>query len=387
MNNNNLIRGINIADVFPSTNLQEFLKTPRVIKLGFDPTADFLHLGHAVLLNKLKQFQECGHIPKVIIGDFTATIGDPSGKSSMRKQLSQEEVNQNIDNFLTTLEKFIDIERYGVVYNSQHLKTLGLTDIIHLQSLITVNQILAKKDFQQRFENQTPIGLHEFMYPILQGYDSFIVESEVELGGIDQKFNVSMGRDIQRLLNSSQQQIGVLMPILVGTDGVHKMSKSLNNCIKIDEHPLIMYSQLEKIPDGSVDDYITLLTDRDLNDFSKNPRDRQKQMALEVVSVFHGKDIALQAQRESEQIILSNKTIKNVPEIEISFLKFPIQLACLLRDINLFESSSSARRAIRSGSVKIDGVKVTDENLIVNLDDVVNKVIQTSKKEFHRLNK
>lgn len=382
MTNINLITGI--EDVFPSINLQDFLQTPRVIKLGFDPTADFLHLGHAVLLNKLKRFQECGHIPKVIIGDFTATIGDPSGKSSTRKQLSQEEVNKNIDNFLTILKKFIDIERYGVVYNSHHLKTLSLTDIIHLQSLITVNQLLAKKDFQQRFENQTPISLHEFMYPILQGYDSFIVKSEIELGGQDQRFNVSMGRDIQKFLNSPQQQIGVLLPILVGTDGVHKMSKSLNNCIRIDEHPLIMYSQLEKIPDNSVDDYITLLTDCNLNDFPKNPRDRQKQMALEVVSTFYGKETALQAQRESEQIILSNKSIKNVPVIEISFLEFPIPLACLLRDINLFESSSSAKRAIRSGSVKIDGVKVMNANLTVNLDDVVNKVIQTSRKEFHR---
>lgn len=379
MNNNNL------ADVFPSTNLQKFLETPRIIKLGFDPTADFLHLGHAVLLNKLRQFEECGHIPKVIIGDFTATIGDPSGKSSMRKQLSQEEVNNNIDNFLNVLKKFIDTEKYKVVYNSHHLSKLSLSEIIKLQSFVTVNQLLAKKDFQQRFENQTPIGLHEFMYPILQGYDSFIVKSEVELGGIDQRFNVSMGRDIQKFLNSSQQQIGMLMPILVGTDGVYKMSKSLNNCIKIDEHPLIMYSQLEKIPDNSVDDYITLLTDCNLNDFSENPRERQKQMALEVVSSFYGKETALQAQKESEQIILSNKPITNVPEIEISFLKFPIQLACLLRDINLFESSSSARRAIRSGSVKIDGVKVMNENLTVNLDDVVNKVIQTSKKEFHRL--
>lgn len=379
----NLLNGI--VDIFPSIDLQEFLKTPKRIKLGFDPTTDFLHLGHAVLLRKLRQFQKENHRPIIIIGDFTARIGDPTGKSKTRKQLSKEEVESNVNNFLSILSKFIDLEKAEIVFNSKHLEKLSLASIIELQSIVTVNQLLAKKDFQQRFDKQIPISLHEFMYPLLQGYDSHFASSEIELGGIDQKFNISMGRDVQRHFGNESNQIGMLMPILCGTDGTLKMSKSLNNTIRIDEHPLIMFSQLEKIPDHLVDDYIALLTDLEKSTFSRDPRERQKQMALEVVSEFYGLEVALNAMKESQQIVLSNSNISNVPEISISQIKFPIGLSILLRELKLSESSSAARRSIRSGCIKLDGVKIMDENMQVKLNDVENSIIQMSKNSFHRL--
>jgi tyrosyl-tRNA synthetase len=378
----NLLNGI--VDIFPSIDLQEFLKTPKRIKLGFDPTTDFLHLGHAVLLRKLRQFQKENHRPIIIIGDFTARIGDPTGKSKTRKQLTKEEVESNVNNFLSILSKFIDLEKAEIVFNSKHLEKLSLASIIELQSIVTVNQLLAKKDFQQRFDKQIPIALHEFMYPLLQGYDSHFTSSEIELGGIDQKFNISMGRDIQRHFGNESNQIGMLMPILCGTDGTLKMSKSLNNAIRIDEHPLIMFSQLEKIPDHLVDDYIALLTDLEKSAFSQDPRERQKQMALEVVSEFYGLEVALNAMKESQQIVLSNSNISNVPEISISQIQFPIGLSILLRELKLSESSSAARRSIRSGCIKLDGVKIMDENMQVKLNDVENVIIQMSKNSFHR---
>ena len=379
----NLLNGI--VDIFPSIDLQEFLKTPKRIKLGFDPTTDFLHLGHAVLLRKLRQFQKENHRPIIIIGDFTARIGDPTGKSKTRKQLTKEEVESNVNNFLSILSKFIDLEKAEIVFNSKHLEKLSLASIIELQSIVTVNQLLAKKDFQQRFDKQIPIALHEFMYPLLQGYDSHFTSSEIELGGIDQKFNISMGRDVQRHFGNESNQIGMLMPILCGTDGTLKMSKSLNNTIRIDEHPLIMFSQLEKIPDHLVDDYIALLTDLEKSTFSRDPRERQKQMALEVVSEFYGLEVALNAMKESQQIVLSNSNISNVPEISISQIKFPIGLSILLRELKLSESSSAARRSIRSGCIKLDGMKIMDENMQVELNDVENVIIQMSKNSFHRL--
>ncbi len=379
----NLSRGI--VDIFPQVNLQEFFSTPKKIKLGFDPTSDFLHLGHSILLRKLQSFQNAGHTPIIIVGDFTAQIGDPTGKQKTRKQLTQEEVKSNIDNFIAAIEKFIDIQKCGIHFNSNHLKKLQLLDIIQLQSTITVQQLLAKKDFSTRLENQTPISLHEFMYPLLQGFDSFQFGSEVELGGVDQKFNVSIGRDIQKHFNSDVEQIGMLMPILPGTDGVQKMSKSLNNAIGLDEHPISMFSKLEKIPDNVVDDYILLLTDCDINQFSSDPRLKQKEMAFEVVSSFHGREIAMKAQKDAESIVLLNNVSVDVPEVSIETMQFPIRLANLLNELNLTTSVSDAKRKLKSGAIKLNGVKILDENCVIeNLEIIENKIIQLSKKQFYK---
>ena len=378
-----LFRGI--VDVFPQVHLQDFFSTQKRIKLGFDPTSDFLHLGHSILLRKLQSFQNAGHIPVIIIGDFTAQIGDPTGKQKTRKQLTQEEVKSNIDNFISAIEKFVDIQKCGVYFNSVHLKKLQLPDIIQLQSIITVQQLLAKKDFSTRMENQTPISLHEFMYPLLQGFDSFHFQSEVELGGIDQKFNVSIGRDIQKYFNSEVEQIGMLMPILTGTDGIQKMSKSLNNAIGLDEHPISMFSKLEKIPDNIVDDYILLLTDCDKTQFSSNPRLKQKEMAFEVVSSFYGRELAMTAQKDAESIVLSNSISADVPETSIDSIQFPIRLANLLNQLRLTDSVSDSKRKITSGAIKLNGVKILDENYVIeNLEIIQNKIIKLSKTEFYK---
>jgi len=378
----NLFRGI--VDVFPTINSETFLSTPKRIKLGFDPTSNFLHLGHSILLRKLQAFQNHGHTPVVIIGDFTARIGDPSGKSVTRKQLSKEEVNSNIDNFIKTVSLFLNMNKCEIVFNSHHLENLNLTEIIQLQSLMTVQQLIVKQEFSNRLDSQTPIGLHEFMYPLLQGFDSLKVQSDIELGGIDQKFNVSLGRHVQKAFNSEVQQIGMLFPILIGTDGTQKMSKSLNNAIGIDEHPIQMFSKLEKIPDHLVNDYITHLTDCELSQFSENPREKQRQMAFEVVSTFHGSENALKAMRDSESLIFALSTEAEVPEVSLESIIFPCRLANMLKDLNLVESTSDARRKIKAGSIKLNGTKILDENRIID-SSVSNQIIQLSKKEFFRL--
>jgi tyrosyl-tRNA synthetase len=222
------------------------------------------------------------------------------------------------------------------------------------------------------------------MYPLLQGYDSFEVQSDVELGGTDQKFNVGLGRDVQKHFGSSVQQVGMLMPILIGTDGTQKMSKSLNNAIGIGEHPISMFSKLEKIPDHLVNDYITLLTNCELEQFSDNPRERQKQMALEVVSTFHGKDNALKAMKDLESLVLSNSTDAEVPEISVESIEFPCRFVNMLKELNLVDSTSDARRKIKNGSVRLNGIKVIDENQNVD-SNVTGQIVQLSKKEFFRL--
>lgn len=377
----------NIIDVSPEVNLDDFLSQPRRIKLGFDPTSDYLHLGHSILLRKLGAFQRNGHTPVVIIGDFTARVGDPTGKNSTRPQLDAETVAANSQSFLGSLGNFLDLAKCEVVFNSKHLAALGLGDLVKLQSLMTVQQLLAKRDFADRFNDGTPISLHEFMYPLLQGYDSFAIDSDVELGGIDQKFNVSVGRLVQKGFGSNQQQIGMLMPILVGTDGSEKMSKSLGNAIGITEHPFLMYSKLEKIPDNAVNEFITLLTDCDLGQFSENPREKQKQMAVEVTAVFHGIDKALDAQRDAETVVLnshSNSQPEGVPVVSLSEITLPTLLVKLLKDTELAKSTSEARRMVRSGSVFLSGLKVTDEDITVKLKDVKGKIIRLSKRQIYK---
>jgi tyrosyl-tRNA synthetase len=377
-----------IVDVLPATNLNQFLSQPKRIKLGFDPTSDFLHLGHSVLLRKLRAFQQEGHTPVVIIGDFTARIGDPTGKNTTRPQLDPEVVSANGRSFLDTMGKFLDIEKCEIIFNSTHLESLQLNDIIKLQSLMTVQQLLAKQDFSNRLKNETPISLHEFMYPLLQGFDSFVAQSDVELGGIDQKFNISIGRTIQRGLGSEVQQIGLLMPILVGTDGHQKMSKSLGNTIGINEHPLHMFSKLEKISDSAVNEFITLLTDCGPEDFPTNPREKQRQMAIEVTATFHGMDKALEAKQSAESIVfsgLADPTDSNVPTALLNGITFPIPLANLLKTLNLVKSTSDARRKIRAGSVVLSGIKVSDDTTIIpSIEILNNQIIRLSKKEIFK---
>tara|TARA_Y100001970_G_scaffold9327_1_gene10884 strand:+ start:21588 stop:22826 length:1239 start_codon:yes stop_codon:yes gene_type:complete len=395
-----LLRGI--SEVFPSKNSENLLENKILdakkngnklrIKLGIDPTGTDIHLGHSILFRKLRSFQDNGHKAILIIGDFTAQIGDPTGKNKTRIQLSEEEVSKNAETYLQQLgfgkaanNSILDFETEGrleIRYNSEWLKSLNLNSIIELMSSSTVGQMLAKEDFNQRYTSQIPISLHEFLYPLLQGYDSVAVNADIELGGTDQKFNIGIGRDLQKKFNM-EPQFGILLPILVGLDGVKKMSKSEFNTVGLSEEPLSMYSKLEKIQDTSVKSYIELLTDCDLEILkAKNPRDLQRFMALEVTSLFHGYDAAFEAQSNCEKIYLGQKdNVGDIPSISLENCNFPIKLFYLLSSLKLFKSSSESKRSIKGGAVKIDGnKKINPDFIFESKEELVGKILQIGKK-------
>lgn len=361
------------------------------IKLGIDPTRPDLHLGHTVALRKLRQFQDAGHKAVLIIGDFTAQIGDPTGRSEARPRLTPEEVTYNADTYLEQAKKILDFssDRFELRRNGEWLNKLDLQQIINLQASMTVGQMLAKEGFSDRYEKGNPIYLHEFLYPLLQGYDSIAIDSDVELGGTDQKFNILVGRDLQ-LKDKNRQgkpaQFGLLLPLLVGLDGVQKMSKSLGNYVGITDEPLSMYSKLEKVPDALVDKYFELLTDIDLGTLPENPRKKQKQLALEIVGQYHSPEVALQAQRDAEQIVLAGNTtdLGDIPEFDLAQINFPVPLHYLVKVSGLCKSNSEAQSQIKNGAVKLDGEKLGDRTF-ASVDELSGKILQVGKKKFLRL--
>ena len=369
---------------------------PMRIKLGIDPTGSNIHLGHSILFRKLRAFQDAGHTAVLIIGDFTARIGDPTGKSTTRVQLSADEVEANAATYLAQLGQgqpkeraLLDFETPGrleVRRNSEWLAGLDLPHVIGLLGTATVGQMLAKEDFAKRYGTGTPIALHEFLYPLLQGYDSVAVEADVELGGTDQKFNVAMGRDLQRHFGKATQ-FGLLLPILVGLDGAQKMSKSLGNTVGLEEDPLSMYSKLEKVGDAAIDDYITLLTDMDLASLPDNPRQRQKAMALAVTAGRHGMDAALKAQADAATLVAGGgDAAAEVPEASMAEVSFPAKAFYLLSAVGICASSSDARRQIKGGAVRLEGEKITDPNQeFADKAQLEGKVLQLGKKTFRRL--
>ena len=378
----------------PEENLeQRILKSDRSlrIKLGIDPTGTDIHLGHSIPFRKLRAFQDAGHTAVVIIGDFTAQIGDPTGKSEVRSQLTKEQVKENAQTYLEQLRPILDFTTPGrleIRYNSEWLGKLDLAQIQELLATMTVGQMLAKEGFSERYSQEKPIFLHEFLYPLMQGYDSAAIEADVELGGTDQKFNIAVGRDLQRHFQK-RPQFGLLLPILLGTDGVQKMSKSLGNYVGLREDALSMYSKLEKTPDALIKDYFELLTNIDLATLTKNPRECQKLLAIEIVSQFHGKDSALQAQQTAERIVLQGNTNSDgdsVPEYSLSEVSFPAKIFYILGASGLCKSSGEGRRQIQGGAVKLEGEKVTDVNLTIDAaDKLTGKVLQVGKKKFIRL--
>jgi tyrosyl-tRNA synthetase len=386
-----------VVEIFPdseSDNLgARIQKSDRLlrIKLGIDPTRPDLHLGHTVALRKLRQFQDAGHKAVLIIGDFTAQIGDPTGRSEARPRLTPEEVTYNADTYLEQAKKILDFsgDRFELRRNGEWLNKLDLQQIINLQASMTVGQMLAKEGFSDRYEKGNPIYLHEFLYPLLQGYDSIAIDSDVELGGTDQKFNILVGRDLQ-LKDKNRQgkpaQFGLLLPLLVGLDGVQKMSKSLGNYVGITDEPLSMYSKLEKVPDALVDKYFELLTDIDLGTLPENPREKQKQLALEIVGQYHSPEVALQAQRDAEQIVLAGNTtnLGNIPEFALAQINFPVPLHYLVKVSGLCKSNSEAQSQIKNGAVKLDGEKLGDRTF-ASVDELSGKVLQVGKKKFLRL--
>ena len=395
-----LVRGL--TEIFPhqpnstdpGENLTQRLAQtdrPLRVKLGIDPTGVDIHLGHSIPLRKLRSFQDAGHTAVLIIGDFTARIGDPTGKSEVRKQLTPEQVTTNALAYLDRVRPILDFETPGrleVRYNSEWLSKLDLGQTLELLSTMTVSQMLAKEGFALRYEKETPIFIHEFLYPLMQGYDSVAVNADVELGGTDQKFNLAVGRDLQRHFGQTPQ-FGLLMPILLGTDGVQKMSKSLNNYVGLGEDALSMYSKLEKTPDNIIKDYFTLLTDLSLDQLPENPRAAQKLLALTVVTQYHGAASATQAQADS--IALNTKPGQNaggdsIPEFSIAEIPFPAKIFQILAASGLCSGSNDAKRQIQGNAVKLDGQPITDIELTyADATELVGKVLQVGKKRFKKL--
>ena len=362
---------------------------PLRVKLGIDPTGTDIHLGHSVVFRKLRDFQDAGHTAVLIIGDFTARIGDPTGKSEVRKQLTPSQVQQNAQTYLDQVRPILDFDTPGrleIRYNSEWLSQLNLAKILDLLSTMTVGQMLAKEGFALRYEKEAPIYLHEFLYPLMQGYDSVAVEADVELGGTDQKFNLAVGRDLQRHFGQ-KPQFGLLMPILIGTDGVQKMSKSLGNYVGLSEDALTMYSKLEKVPDDLILQYFELLTQLPLDQLPENPRERQKLLALDVVSQYHGKDAALEAQKAALNLTGGNvKQADAVPEFSLAEIEFPAKLFYILSASGLCKSGSEARRQMQGGGVRLDGDQITDADLTFDsINDLNGRVLQVGKKKFVRL--
>ncbi len=358
---------------------------PLRIKLGIDPTGADIHLGHSIPVRKLRAFQDAGHTAVLIIGDFTARIGDPTGKSEVRRQLTEADVTRNAQTYLDQVRPILDFDTPGrleVRYNSQWLSQMDLGKTLELLSTMTVGQMLAKEGFAERYKQESPIFLHEFLYPLMQGYDSVAVEADVELGGTDQKFNIAVGRDLQRHFGL-KPQFGLLLPILIGTDGVQKMSKSLGNYVGLGEHPSQKYQKLQGVPDNLLSQYFELLTDLPLDSLPQNPRDRQEYLAWEVVRQYHGEAAA----NEAREAAKSGGREGALPEYSVATIpQFPAKLAFVLGATGLCKSTAEGKRKIQEGGVRIDGDKITDADLSFSQpDDLYGKVLQVGKKNFIRL--
>lgn len=364
---------------------------PLRIKAGFDPTAPDLHLGHTVLLNKLKQFQDLGHHILFLIGDFTGMIGDPTGKNVTRQPLTPEQVEQNAITYQEQVFKILDPEKTEVVFNSHWMNELSSADMIRLASNHTVARMLERDDFHKRYSNNQPIAIHEFLYPLIQGYDSVVLEADVELGGTDQKFNLLMGRELQKTYGKPAQCI-LTMPILEGLDGVQKMSKSLNNYIGINDSPKDIFGKLMSISDDLMWRYIELLSFRNVNEIDdwrqqveqgRNPIEIKKEFAQEMVARFHGEQAADEARGGFENQFKKGELPDDIPEITLSVGGEGMLIANVLKEAGLTSSTSDAMRMIKQGAVKIDGEKVDDKSLLIAPG--VEGVFQVGKRKFARI--
>ncbi|MFM1955642.1 MAG: Tyrosine--tRNA ligase [Pseudomonadota bacterium] len=374
------------------SELVEKLKTgkPLRVKAGFDPTAPDLHLGHTVLLNKLRQFQELGHQVLFLIGDFTGMIGDPTGKSATRPPLTAEQVQENAKSYASQVFKILKPEQTEVVFNSTWLNELGAAGMLKLAASHTVARMLERDDFSKRYKNNQPIAIHEFLYPLLQGYDSVALKADVEIGGTDQKFNLLMGRELQKQAGQSQQCV-LTMPLLEGLDGVNKMSKSLGNYIGVAEPANVIFSKIMSISDELMWRYIELLSFESLETIARwkqeiaagqNPRNTKVRFAQEIVARFHNQDAAEEALRDFE--LRSKGGIPDdVPEVTISIEQDSISVPQLLKQAGLVASTSEAMRAIEQGGVKIDGEKVADKAHQLNRGSQF--VAQVGKRKFARV--
>lgn len=385
-----------VAEIVPEPELINKLKRsikdnkPLRIKLGLDPTAPDIHLGHTVVLNKLRQFQDLGHEVHLIIGDFTGRIGDPSGKSETRKQLTEEQVMANAATYQEQIFKVLDKEKTAVYFNSEWLMKLNLVDVLGLAGKYTVARMLERDDFSKRYQEGLPIGIHEFMYPLMQGYDSVVLKADVELGGTDQKFNLLVGRNLQKEYGM-EPQIALMMPILEGTDGVQKMSKSLGNYIGINEEPYEMFGKTMSITDDLICRYFELVTRVNMQEIktmqdnmangSLNPRDAKIRLAKEIITIYHGSEAARQAEEKFKLVFSQGNIPDDIDEIIVE--ENEIWLPRFLHENNMVSSTSDGRRMLEQGAVKVNGVKQVEENLQV--ED--GQVVQVGKRKFIKIRK
>lgn len=360
---------------------------PLRIKAGFDPTAPDLHLGHAVLINKLRQFQDLGHQVLFVIGDFTGMIGDPTGKSTTRPPLTAAQVLENAKSYSAQVFKILKPEQTEIVFNSAWLNDLGAAGMIKLAASHTVARMLERDDFSKRYKSNQPIAIHEFLYPLLQGYDSVALRADVELGGTDQKFNLLMGRELQKQAGQSQQCV-LTMPLLEGLDGVNKMSKSLGNYIGIAEAPEIIFAKIMSISDDLMWRYIELLSFANMATITQrkadvaaggNPRDIKVGFAQEIVSRFHNQDDATKALADF-QTRAKGGIPDEVPQVSVTIEGSAIGIAQLLKQAGLVASTSEAFRSIEQGGIKLDGEKVTDKTLLLSKGTSV--IAQVGKRKF-----
>ena len=385
-----------VADLLPEDEFKKKLEksvatnTPLIVKLGLDPTAPDIHLGHTVVLRKLKLFQDFGHKVIILIGDFTARIGDPTGKSVTRPPLTEEQVITNAKTYQEQIFKVLDPDKTEVRFNSEWLSKLDFADVLKLASKYTVARMLERDDFHKRYTEGRPISIHEFMYPLMQGYDSIALKADVEFGGTDQTFNLLMGRHLQGEEGMPEQTI-ITMPILEGLDGVQKMSKSLGNYIGISEAPSEMYGKAMSIPDELMMRYFMLVTDmsieeqeqlsKDLESGAAHPRDVKMKLAHTIVRLYHGEEAANFGQDEFVRVFQKHAMPTDIPEYKVAITEEPVFVPQLLSDAGLTASNGEARRSIKAGAFKIDGEKCNEEHIV--LKD--GMVLQVGTRKFIKI--
>lgn len=360
-----------------------------VVKLGLDPSAPDIHLGHTVVLRKMKQIQDLGHKVVIIIGDFTGKIGDPTGKSKTRVALTTEQVLENAKTYQKQIFKVLDPEKTEVRFNSEWLSKLNFEDVVKLASTITVARMLEREDFKNRYQNNIPVSVHEFFYPLMQGYDSVTIKADIELGGTDQRFNLLMGRSLQKEFNQ-ESQVVIMMPIIEGLDGVNKMSKSLGNYIGVDEEAGVMYQKAMEIPDELIIKYYNLVTDvhpdvvskieTELKEDLRNPRDIKMELAKEIVTLYHGEEKANLAEERFKSVFQKGQIPSDILTVEAS--KEDFDLAKIIVDNKLVPSKSELRRLAKQGGVKLNQEKIEDLSQINITDEIV---VQIGKKKFIKI--
>jgi len=389
-----------VSEIIPEDDLvkkvEQSIKTQKSlnVKLGCDPSKPDLHLGHSVVLRKLRQFQDLGHQAILIVGDFTGMIGDPSGRSKARAPLTIEETRKNGQTYFEQATKNLSTKKIQMLYNSEWLAKMNFADVIMLGSKYTVARMLERDDFENRYKSGEPISIHEMLYPLAQAMDSVAIQADIELGGTDQKFNLLVGRDIQREY-AMDPQVAITMPILRGTDGVEKMSKSLDNYIGISESPKQIYGKTLSIPDTLIYDYYMLTTNvppnelakirKELKDTSANPRDLKRKLAQTLVALYHDEDAARAAQDEFDRIFVKKDLPDNVPEYSIPLDSGGINITQLLTETKLVASNGEARRMIEQGGVTVDGQRISDYNAEIRITESV--VVKVGKRRFLRVKK